>query len=170
MGQGRHTHKQPKSKWSSPFLEGQHGTKDECLVQYGDYLRKSGLLKAISYLRGCTLWCDCEQSTPCEADWLIAAVYGEWKSQQVKLSDGPMSRPRVQTPDGKYQTSTALVAHRPGKPALNRRGRRQLQTPAPWLHMKAAKDFANHTRARAATTWKGSDKWGDKGSLQRWIK
>ena len=31
IGHGHHSHRQPTSKWASPFIPGQHGTAEDCL-------------------------------------------------------------------------------------------------------------------------------------------
>ena len=69
----------PTIKWATPFLEGQHGTKEECLILYGWHLRTSGLISEVWELRSLDLWCECPYSVPCVADVLIAAVYEEWQ-------------------------------------------------------------------------------------------
>ena len=95
VGQGLHTHRQATGKWASPFREGQHGTRDECLILYGDHLRKSDLLNDVRELRGLNLWCDCPYSVPCVADLLIAAVYEDWQDNPANQVG---ARPGAQAP------------------------------------------------------------------------
>ena len=109
VGQGTHQHRQPTGKWASPFLEGQDGTKEECLIQYGNHLRYSGLVDKVWELEGKRLWCDCPYTEPCVADILIAAVYEEFSERDSKQqhSDGPKKKvPRRS--DGKW-TGRALA-------------------------------------------------------------
>ena len=92
VGQGHHTHRPPTSKWATPFLEGQHGTKEECLIQYGAHLTKSGLIAEVWELRNHNR----PYSVPCVADMLIAAVYGEWQEKSRNPCD---EKPKGQAPN-----------------------------------------------------------------------
>ncbi len=38
IGHGHHSHNHRASKWASPFKVGQHGTAEECLLKYMDYM------------------------------------------------------------------------------------------------------------------------------------
>ena len=96
VGQGNHQHRQPIGKWASPFLEGQDGTREECLIQYGNHLRYSGLVKDVWKLRGKRLWCDCPYAEPCVADIIIAAVYEESAAKSSKGQDE--AEPKRKTP------------------------------------------------------------------------
>ena len=113
VGQGNHQHRQPTGKWASPFLEGQDGTKEECLIQYGNHLRYSGLVDEVWELKGKRLWCDCPYTEACVADILIAAVYEEFSSRGSKQQGE--AEPRRKMPrrgDSKWtgRALTTLVA------------------------------------------------------------
>ena len=60
-----------------PFVEGQHGTREDCLIYYGNHFRGSGLTREAWELRGHNLWCSYLRAEPCVVDELIAAVYEE---------------------------------------------------------------------------------------------
>ena len=40
VGAGHNTHTQPASKWANPFIEDQHGTAEECMIYYVDYISR----------------------------------------------------------------------------------------------------------------------------------
>ncbi len=48
------------SKWGNPFVVGKHGTREECIALYKDWLRQNDtLLAALDELRGLVLGCWC---------------------------------------------------------------------------------------------------------------
>ena len=112
VGQGHYTHRQPTSKWATPFWDGQHGTKEECLIKYGEHLRESGLIDEVWKLRGHSLWCDCPYSEPCVADILIAAVYEDWQERDEEPEENePRKRPaRTNSKRWVGKALTAFVA------------------------------------------------------------
>ena len=75
IGQGHHTHRTRVSHWSSPYTTGAHGTDEEVLITYCDWLHSSGLIDTIDTLLGMTLLTDKEPGVPCESDVLIAECY-----------------------------------------------------------------------------------------------
>ena len=77
VGQGHYTHRQPTTNWATPGVEGQHGTREDCLIYYGNHFRGSGLTREAWELRGHNLWCSYLRAEPCVVDELIAAVYEE---------------------------------------------------------------------------------------------
>ena len=58
IGSGHHSHRQPVTKWASPFAPGRHGTEEECLIMYVQYLHESRLAEKVHELFGKTLLCD----------------------------------------------------------------------------------------------------------------
>ena len=80
IGHGHHSHRQKASKWASPFTVGQHGTIEECLVMYTDYISSSHLAEEIDELVGKRLLSDTPEDMPCNADVLIAMVYYAWRN------------------------------------------------------------------------------------------
>ena len=79
VGHGHHSHRQKASKWASPFTVGQHGTVEECLIMYTDYISSSQLADEIEELVGKRLLSDSPSHMPCTADVLIAMIYYAWK-------------------------------------------------------------------------------------------
>ena len=75
VGAGHQSHGHQCTKWTSPFVEGQHGTEEECFLLYINHLHESGLIADITELEGKRLLCDCEENKQCVADTLIAEVY-----------------------------------------------------------------------------------------------
>jgi len=75
IGSGHISHRQKASKWASPFTVGQHGTVEECLISYTDYIGSSRLADAIGDLAGMRLRSDMPREMPYTTDVLIAMVY-----------------------------------------------------------------------------------------------
>lgn len=61
------------SKWGNPFHIGQHGTREEVIALYRNYLLNSPLLSHLSELRGKTLGCHCKP-LPCHGDILVELI------------------------------------------------------------------------------------------------
>ncbi|WP_288992127.1 hypothetical protein [uncultured Marinobacter sp.] len=80
IGHGHHSHRQPTSKWASPFIAGQHGTVEDCLIKYTDYISTSQLAEEIEELIGKRLLTDTPKDMPDTADVLIAMVYYGWRT------------------------------------------------------------------------------------------
>jgi len=74
IGHGHHSHRQKASKWASPFTVGQHGTVEDCLIMYTDYISTSQLAEEIEELIGKRLLSDTPENMPCTADVLIAMI------------------------------------------------------------------------------------------------
>ena len=76
VGQGNHRLKLAKTKWSSPFLPGPHGTPEACVRKYAHWLQSQpGLYRQAQALEGVMLLCDCPPQEPCHGDALVAAVF-----------------------------------------------------------------------------------------------
>jgi hypothetical protein len=85
IGHGHHSHRQQASKWASPFVVGQHGTTEECLIKYTEHISSSHLADQIDELVGKRLLSDTPSNMPCTADILIAMVYYAWRNDSLKL-------------------------------------------------------------------------------------
>ncbi|HLB22190.1 MAG TPA: DUF4326 domain-containing protein, partial [Solirubrobacteraceae bacterium] len=60
------------SKWGNPFVVGRHGTRDECIALYEDWIVQQGeLMAALGELRGAVLGCFCAPQA-CHGDVLLA--------------------------------------------------------------------------------------------------
>ena len=42
IGHGHRSHRQPTSKWASPFIAGQHGTVEDCLIKVAAHTGDTG--------------------------------------------------------------------------------------------------------------------------------
>lgn len=58
------------TKWGNPFKIGEHGTRNEVIALYEEYLKISGLINDIHELEGKDLVCHCSP-LPCHGDILI---------------------------------------------------------------------------------------------------
>ena len=85
IGHGHHSHRQKASKWASPFIVGQHGTVEDCLIKYTDYIAGSQLAEEMEELIGKRLLSDTPDSMPCTADVLIAMVYYSWRNNSLVI-------------------------------------------------------------------------------------
>ncbi len=94
VGQGHHRHRLPRSKWSSPFIIGQHGTAFGCVALYSNYLRSSTLGGQVLELAGMTLLCDCPLEVPCVTDVLMSHFL-EQKTQVVTQPSGHTLHPKA---------------------------------------------------------------------------
>ena len=74
IGAGHFSHRFWKSKWASPFVVGQHGAVEECLIMYTDHIVSSELVDCVDESAGKTLLSDTPLHEPCAADVLIALV------------------------------------------------------------------------------------------------
>jgi len=112
IGHGHHTHRQRASKWASPFTVGQHGTVEECLIMYTDYISSSPLAEEIEELVGKRLLSDTPKDMPCTADVLIAMVYYAWRNGSLELPQGDAKpRKKVQlTPNKWSRRALSLMA------------------------------------------------------------
>lgn len=54
-------------KWGNPFVVGKHGSAEDCVRRFRNYIRGVDC----SALRGKTLACFCALSQPCHADVLL---------------------------------------------------------------------------------------------------
>lgn len=61
------------TKWGNPFVVGVHGTQDECVRKYAEWLKTQPLLvaQAKAELKGYDLECWCAP-LPCHADVLLS--------------------------------------------------------------------------------------------------
>lgn len=55
------------SKWGNPFVVGKHGSADDCVRRFRNYIRGIGCQE----LRGLNLACWCALDQPCHADVLL---------------------------------------------------------------------------------------------------
>ena len=85
IGHGHHSHRQKTSKWASPFIVGQHGTVEDCLIKYTDYISTSELAEEMEELIGKRLLSDTPDNMPCTADVLIAMVYYSWRNNSLVI-------------------------------------------------------------------------------------
>jgi len=61
-----------ETKWGNPFKVGQHGTAEECVALYAEYIQKDEERgRRLSELAGKRLRCHCQEGQPCHADALI---------------------------------------------------------------------------------------------------
>ena len=64
-------------QWGNPFIVGKHGTADECLQGYRDYLAQAKeasperFAAELAKLRGKNLACWCASDQPCHVDVLL---------------------------------------------------------------------------------------------------
>lgn len=59
------------SKWGNPFEVGKHGTRDQVIDKYKEWvLRQPGLVASLPELRGKVLGCWCKP-LPCHGDALV---------------------------------------------------------------------------------------------------
>lgn len=64
-------------QWGNPFVVGKHGTVEECLAGYRDYLEQAKAANPeqfaaeIAKLRGKNLACWCAAGKPCHVDILL---------------------------------------------------------------------------------------------------
>jgi hypothetical protein len=93
IGHGHHSHRQMASKWASPFTVGQHGTVEECLILYTDYISSSPLSDNIDELVGKRLLSDTPEDIPCTADVLIAMIYYAWRNDALTFPE-TQAKPR----------------------------------------------------------------------------
>ena len=69
------------SKWGNPFRIGVHGSREEVIKKYRDYLLgKPELLRSLEELRGKVLGCYC-RPMPCHGDVLVELLESEKKIQ-----------------------------------------------------------------------------------------
>ncbi len=109
-GHGHYTHRHPTSKWASPYLDGQHGTQEECLVLYGTATTSESLV--------CLLKRGSSESTtsgaitpiqePCVAYIPIAAVDEHWQQRRTEPIEAELKR-KVQKA-GRIWAGKALFA------------------------------------------------------------
>lgn len=60
------------SKWGNPFVIGQHGTRDEVIDQYEEWVQtQPKLMAALPELAGKTLGCWCGPTNRCHGDVLM---------------------------------------------------------------------------------------------------
>ena len=103
IGHGHHSHRQKASKWASPFTAGQHGTVEECLALYTDYVSSSPLAEEMEELMGKKLLTDTPRDVPCTADVLIAMVYYAWRSGSLVMPHGyDKTKKKVQLTPNKW--------------------------------------------------------------------
>jgi hypothetical protein len=64
-------------EWGNPFVVGKHGTREECIAKYRDWLEGHSwaMRKAQRELRGKNLACWCAP-LPCHADVLLEIANG----------------------------------------------------------------------------------------------
>ena len=74
VGQGHHSHRLPVTKWTCPFVAGQHGSHEECMLWYIQHVHTE-LESRLPELYSKTLVCDCPMGQSCEADVLISACF-----------------------------------------------------------------------------------------------
>ena len=111
IGHGHHSHRQKASKWASPFTVGQHGTVEECLIMYTDYISSSHLAEEVEELIGKRLLSDTPEDMPCTADVLIAMVYYAWRSGSLEVPQGNVKpRKKVRLTPNKW-SRRALGIH-----------------------------------------------------------
>ena len=72
---GRANGSLPQSKWHNPFVVGIHGTREECIAAYSEYLaerleKEPDLMQECADLDGLTLGCWCSPK-PCHGDTLL---------------------------------------------------------------------------------------------------
>ncbi len=68
----------PASKWANPFVIGKHGTRDEVIAKYAEWIKgQPDLMAAIPELRGQTLGCWCKPENACHGDVLAKMVQDE---------------------------------------------------------------------------------------------
>ena len=73
VGQAEGSSKMPRTKWSSPFVLGQHGTPAECFTKYVLWFRSQRDLRgALGEIAGKELACECPITQPCHADFLAS--------------------------------------------------------------------------------------------------
>lgn len=71
IGRANWTRRLPRSKWMNPFRIGRHGTRDEVIEQYRQYVLASpDLMAALPELRGKVLGCWCKPQK-CHGDALV---------------------------------------------------------------------------------------------------
>lgn len=58
------------SKWGNPFEIGRHGTRDEVIAKYREWLLSGDLVHEVTELRGKTLGCWCAPNA-CHGDVLV---------------------------------------------------------------------------------------------------
>jgi len=85
IGHGHHSHNHKASKWASPFKVGQHGTAEECLLKYMDYIATSALSDTIEELINKKLLSDTPAGTPCTTDALISMMYCAWGNNALAI-------------------------------------------------------------------------------------
>ncbi len=103
IGHGHHSHRQKASKWASPFTVGQHGTVEECLIMYTDYISTSQLAEEIEELIGKQLLSDTPENMPCTADVLITMIYYARRNGSLRvLQEDAKPRKKVQLTPNKW--------------------------------------------------------------------
>jgi len=103
VGHGHHSHRHGASRWASPFTVGQHGTVEEYLIMYTDYISSSLPAEEIKELVGKRLLSDTPEDIPCTADLLTAMAYYAWRNGSLELPQEDVKpRKRVQLAPNKW--------------------------------------------------------------------
>ena len=82
VGKGHHSHRLPTTKWACPFVAGQDGSHEDCMLWYIQHLQEGPLQSQLQELYGKELVCDCPMGQSCEADILIAKCACKLSSKQ----------------------------------------------------------------------------------------
>ena len=112
IGHGNLALKLAKSKWSSPFRPGPHGTPEACVRKYAHWLESQpSLLALVPALKGVQLLCDCSPGEPCHGEALVAAVYKTYQGAPAE-TDPVVPRPGYSagTTGNRTRTSPATLA------------------------------------------------------------
>jgi hypothetical protein len=74
----------PQSKWANPFVVGFHGTRDEVIAYYREWVKsKPELMNSLHELYGKTLGCWCAPNNDCHGK-----VLSELVQKHVQVENG----------------------------------------------------------------------------------
>ena len=75
VGNGHHSHRLATTDWVCPYIAGQDGSHEECMLWFIQHVRSNCLLSRLPELYGKVLLCDCPLEVSCSADVLIAECF-----------------------------------------------------------------------------------------------
>ena len=103
VGQTEGCSRNPRTKWASPFVPGQHGTHEECFTKYVLWFRsQKELRESLNEISGRELACECPPGQPCHADFLAS---------QARMKPGQQQRgPAAMTRRGKLLPQLVMAS------------------------------------------------------------
>lgn len=106
------------SIWGNPFIIGRHGTREEVIKKYKEYLLNDPLLMSeIMSLRGKVLGCFCKTNEACHVDVIIEVIEALEKGD-IKTGTAKDSNPKYEDMPlgfGRKYPPTTLIADLPNK-------------------------------------------------------